>query len=119
MKKHFIPGLMVFIVLCAFPLYTFAQLGGISKKPFGGKVILTTIPAVTCTAQYGAMVIRPVNIAPPAPYYIPATTKNVKYGSWLLGWYSAIPSFTTCYTNTTPSIPVPAFKIDSSFGVSK
>ena len=119
MKKHFIPGLIVFIVLCAIPLYVFAQLKGVTKRPFGGQVILTAIPAVTCAAQYGAMIIRPVNIAPPAPYYITTTTKNVKPGSWLLGWYSVIPSFNTCYTSTTPSVPVPSFKIDSSFGISK
>lgn len=119
MKKHFLPGLAIFVVLCAIPLYAFAQLSGGIKKPFGGQVLIKSVPTLTCLAQYGAMVIRPVNIAPPGPYYITATTKTVRNGSWLLGWYSLVPSFTTCQTTTTPPIPVPAFKIDSSVGVSK
>ncbi len=119
MKKHFLPGLAIFIALCAIPLYAFAQFGSATKLPFGGKVLLTGIPVITCTAQYGAMLIRPVNVAPPAPYYITATAKTIKSGSWLLGWYLPVPSFSTCYTNTTPSVPVPSFKIDPSVGVSK
>lgn len=119
MKKHVIPGLIIFVTLCALPLYVFAQFNNFSKRPFGGRITLTTLPSLTCAAQYGAMIIQPVNVAPSSPYFITSTTKTIRQGSWILGWYSPIPNMSTCYTNSTPPAPVPSFEINSLFGVSK
>jgi len=64
-------------------------------QPFGGKIILTTMPGVSCSPNKGPITIKPVNIAPPSPYVITPLTKsynnNVNIGNWIIGLYSPIP----------------------------
>ncbi|HEY0980398.1 MAG TPA: hypothetical protein VGE18_03265 [Candidatus Paceibacterota bacterium] len=114
MKKHPSFCLIIIAAIIAIPFAAHAAF----NQPFGGKIITTNTPGVLCAAQYGAMVIAPVMIAPPGPYFIRTTTQMVRPGSWILGMYSSVPSIGTCNTTSTPPVPVPAFNI-RTFGVSK
>ncbi|PCI20483.1 hypothetical protein COB64_02070 [Candidatus Wolfebacteria bacterium] len=86
-------------------------------RPFGGKIISTKIPGVKCAAQHGVIAIVPVALFPPAPYIITATKKVVSPGQWILGLYNPILTPGSCFTTTTPPVPVPTFSI-TLFGVS-
>ncbi|MCU0660113.1 MAG: hypothetical protein MUD00_00660 [Candidatus Pacebacteria bacterium] len=88
---------------------SFAALG--TMRSFGGRVISTTTPGITCGAQYGMMSIQPVGVFPATGYTITATTQSVNPGGWILGLYNATPTTGICYTNTAPPIPVPSFNI--------
>lgn len=87
--------------------------------PFGGQIISTKTPGISCAAQYGPILMRPVNLSVPGLYAIRSTTKSVRAGQWALGLYNLVPSFTTCYTDSTPPVPVPTFMINPTiFGTS-
>lgn len=111
MKKHFIPGLIAFIIASFVPFYAFAQFSGVTKTPFGGQILTKNIPGIDCVAQYGALAIKPVVIAPPGPYFITATSAAIKSGDWVIGWYSPIPKFTTCFTTGPTPLPIPSFNL--------
>lgn len=88
-------------------------------KPFGGRVVATQQPGVTCAAQYGIVNITPIGgIFPPTPYVIGATTKSVTPGGWILGLYNSVLTPGLCYTTTAPPVPYPTFTI-LKFGASR
>lgn len=92
-------------------------------RPFGGKVISTTNPAITCiNTEGGPIMITPVRAYPPGPYATTLVTRRhsyyvVKPGSWIIGLYNPIPDVTTCI-NPETGAPVPVFAI-KVYGISK
>src|SRR5690242_20204364 len=83
---------------------SFAAIGTI--RPFGGRILTTTQPGVTCAAQYGVMSITPIGgIFPPTPYVIPETTKTVSPGKLILGLYNSVLAPGLCYTDSAPPVP--------------
>ena len=116
--KHF--TFVLLFILSTFILTSqtsFAALG--TLRSFGGKVTTTTQPGVTCAARYGIMTIAPVGgFFPPTPYVIPATTKTVTSGSWILGLYNSVLTPGLCYTDDPIPVPIPTFTI-IKFGASK
>ncbi len=117
MKKLAAFGLFFLISFFLISQGAFAAFGTI--RSFGGKVTSTTLPGVTCAAQYGIVTITPVGgIFPPTPYVILATTKTIGPGKWILGLYNSILTPGPCYTDSPPPVPVPTFNI-IKFGASK
>ena len=116
MKKLIMFGLFFLISFFLISQSTFA-FG--TFRSFGGKVTSTTMPGVTCAAQYGVITITPFGgIFPPTPYVILATSKTVSPGKWILGLYNSVIAPGPCYTDSTPPVPYPTFDI-FKFGVSK
>lgn len=92
--------------------------------PFGGKVVSTTNPAITCiNTEGGPVTIIPVRPSmPPTPYATVIATKRhshivIKPGSWIIGLYNPIPDVATCI-NPATGAPVPVLPI-VIYGVSK
>ncbi len=124
--------MLAVIVICASASFKSAfAAGGASVGslasgylPFGGKVLLTTNPAVTCVnTEGGPITITPIRPAfPPALYATTLTTKRysnyvIKPGAWIIGLYSPIPNMTTCI-NPETGAPVPVLPV-IIYGVSK
>jgi len=86
-------------------------------QPFGGRVISTFTPGVTCRGE-GPITIRPVGLSTPTGPYVIQLGQTTLYqyytvhtGSWILGLYNPIPSFTSCFTDSLPPFPVPTFAV--------
>lgn len=108
MKHHVIVGILLFIFISITPLSVFAQLATGTARPFGGRVLTTSIPGITCAATYGALAVLPVVAAPATPYFIRFASASVRPGSWVLGWYNPIPDVSTCIA---AEVPIPAFEL--------
>lgn len=113
--------------------------------PFGGKVLTTKIPSVTCvpgagtgpvvlisnlaaigqtvaSTTSGSTVQRIGNAAVSAynilPFYTVSPTKKPKAGGYVLGRHELIPDLKLCYSSAFGGFPVPVKKT-TNFGVSK
>lgn len=87
---------------------------------FGGRVITTIVPAVTCAAQYGPITIIPAGVPVPGPFIIQATEKVVNPASKILGKYDKIMDAASCQLQTPAGpVPFPTFKIKRNFGASR
>lgn len=118
-KKVFQIGLLVAGIILALPFTTFA-VGSMVKKPVGGKVTLLKMPGVTCAAAAGPFFIIPYNGAPAGPYIIPTGTNGIpKQNGFIIGLYGLVPNMTSCYTETTPPVPVTVFSISPVYAVSQ
>jgi hypothetical protein len=118
---------------------------GMPSVPFGGRVLSTKIPTVTCvppgypivltsnfagvgqaatsSAQSGG---NPLNAAAGVvgglykalPLYVTdITAKKPKFGDWVLGRHQLIPNFSNCYSSALGGFPVPV-KPTTTFGSS-
>lgn len=91
--------------------------------PFGGKVISTEIPGVTCHGSTGPIIIIPNSaLFPSTPYVVTRTTKKylhkkIQPGVFIIGLYSPV-MLPLCETNTEPPAPFFVFPI-IMYGVSK
>lgn len=100
-----------FFVVCAF---TFSHVSAANLKTgsFGGRVVTTAVPSVTCAAQYGPILITPASGSSAKPFVITATQKKVTPGGQILGLYDRKPDMKSCYLDTPfGPIPVPVYKI--------
>lgn len=119
--------LFIFVlILTSTPFITYAAM----TQPFGGRILLTKIPAVNCfglgtgpvvlmnnimsagsaaysSATGGGAVNVASGIYGAIPYYTNSLTKVPKEGQWILGNYNIVPSFNTC---SLYSIPFPVKK---------
>jgi hypothetical protein len=88
---------------------------------FGGRIITTTLPPVTCSSQYGIITMLPAKGSElPGPFIIESTSKSINAGGQILGLYEKTPDFSTCYIQAGPyRIPVPTYKIKKTFNSSK
>jgi hypothetical protein len=110
MYKNF--TLIALGVLVSFSICSQAY-AAITYRSFGGRILNTTTPEVTCAAQYGLMTIAPVGAFPPGPFIIRATQKSVLSGGWILGLYNIVPDVESCYTNDPYApMPVPTLRIN-------
>lgn len=118
-KKYLRAFVFCFIFLFANFLHAQA-LSFSSYKPFGGRVISTQTPSVACTSQYGALQVKSVNQTYGAgPYFIRSTTRPVRVGGWILGFYIPTKDSTTCVNDATGA-PIPANEIvGNPLGTSK
>jgi hypothetical protein len=139
--SHIYIGVLL-LALIVVPVVVFAK--GINVG-FGGKVISTQIPTVTCTDTTGVLVVLGSNIGSLAstfnkkdndldetvnkatglygaiPYFFKATPgkKKPKVGDWVLGNHKIEPSLKDCTTNALGApIPIPTFN-PVKYGVSK
>lgn len=111
---------------------------------FGGKVISTRIPGVTCTGGGTGPIILSSNIGGAVsavssqfsdskgqkivggvsgvykmiPFYATKLTKKPKINGYILGKADILPNLSICKTTSTPPIPFPV-RTTSDYGVSK
>ncbi len=146
MKKHKIVGFIVFIFVAIIPAVAAAAVNfNNSTLPFGGRVLTTTVPSVTCTPPGTGPVVLISNIVSlgsavysgannqqsgvqraagvvsgvynALPYYATDPTKTPKPGQWILGRASLIPDLSLCYSAALGGFPVPVKKT-TTYGVS-
>jgi hypothetical protein len=110
MKKHAIIGILVIILILGVPAFTYATL----TASFGGKVITTTVPDVTCTGSgTGPVVLLSslLHLTSAVVVSTPAvkTTVPVRVGGVVSGLFGAIPFYTqsTSSSSTSGSTPQP------------
>lgn len=113
MKSHQIISIILIVFILAIPTVLYAAL---LTRSFGGKVILTTIPIVTCTGSgTGPVVLIKMN---GLPYYTESQQKTPKVGDWILGRANIIPNFSTCNIQAGPyKIPFPV-RTTSDYNIS-
>lgn len=108
-RKLFVLSMCAVALLSFFALNKLAH-ASLTRTPFGGRVVSTVVPDVTCAGGTGPITIIPSRPTyPPAAYYIPAGTRtgrSVKTSSWILGYYSITPNETYCQIET-PAGPAP------------
>lgn len=106
------------ILLAFYSVKVFAF--GATTKQFGGRILTTTTPPVTCSSQYGIILISPARgSSAPGPFIIESTNKNVSSGGQILGKYETTMDYQTCYIQAGPyRIPVPTYKITKTFNTS-
>jgi hypothetical protein len=134
MKKHMYIVFAMIAVALMFP--TFAQAFGMPTIPYGGKVLTTVIPTVTCNNLTGtAPVVLSSNLAGIGeiasggvegvvsglysiiPLYATSSTKTPRFGQWILGRHEIVPNFNTCNSTLFGGFPVPV-KNTTTYGVS-
>ncbi len=130
MQKHKAIVILVALITTIVPL--FSQAAGFTN-PFGGRVLSTTIPSVTCFGTGTGPVVLASNLAAlgsavqggtpssvfsgiygAVPLYTTSTTKVPKAGQWILGRHELIPNLSTC---TIGNVPFPVKKT-TNYGVS-
>lgn len=150
MKKHRVIGIVV-LVLWIIPAFTNAQMttsGSVKNSytfPFGGRVLTTTIPTVTCLPPGTGPVVLMSNIVSlgsavysgtnkqqtgferasgvvsgvynALPFYTTSITKVPKPGQWILGRHEIIPDIKTCVSEALAGFPIPV-KRTTTYGVS-
>jgi hypothetical protein len=107
MKKHMILSLILIAVLIAVPVIANASAltSALLTRPFGGRVIATSLPLVTCVGVgTGPITLSKIN---DFSLYTTDMSKTPKVGDWILGRTSIIPNFSTC---TVYEIPYPVLK---------
>jgi hypothetical protein len=109
----------IFLSLILVGIFVFSNntpVAGASTNQFAGKIIQTKTPPITCTSQYGLMVVQPKGGAKtPGPFIIQSTTKNVNTGGQILGKYDTVMDLKTCYIQAgSYRVPVPVYKIKSN-----
>jgi hypothetical protein len=116
MKKNLFISIGIIFLLVVVPLFAHAASFISNTKSFGGKILSTTIPLVTCSGigTGPVVLIRNLTVMPSTflPFYAqtnysnyPFTSGTPKAGDWILGTASAMLDTTTC------SIQVGEFKI--------
>lgn len=94
-----------------------------SKNPqLGGRIVTTQTPPVTCTSQYGPIVVAPASgSSAVGPFVILGTNKAVIPGGQILGQYDPKIDMKTCFIQAGPyRIPIPSYKIKTAkFNTSK
>jgi hypothetical protein len=131
MHKHKSIVLAVAAIMVGVPLISHAA--GITPS-FGGRVLTTKIPSVTCygtgtgpvllvsnlsaarsTLQGGSVSNIVTSAYGVIPFYTTSANKTPKPGGWILGTHQMIPNFSTC---TIGSFPFPVKKTTNNYGVS-
>lgn len=88
------------------------------QRPTGGRIVKMGASAeIACAAQYGPIFIKPVNIAPPGPYFIRSGKSIPRVGGLILANYNTITDVGTCY-NPETGVPIPAFEF-KPYGASR
>lgn len=111
--------LIIFAIFCisvfGFTGSIFAA-GSISTGQFGGRIVTTQTPPITCTAQYGPIVVSPAKGSTiPGMFVITATNKTVNPGGQILGLYERAPDTQSCFIQAGPyRIPIPTYKIKTN-----
>jgi hypothetical protein len=89
MKRHMIISLAIIAIVIATPFV--ANAAGLTRS-FGGRILSTTIPLVTCSgigpttlSNFSGMSLYTTNFA-----------KTPKAGDWILGRVNIIPEYTSC-----------------------
>jgi len=118
--KHFAQIFLIFFILLgAYTIVNPVSAAGFNllTRPFGGRVIMSMLPGVTCGGGTGPVTIMPAGTSPAASYYFPyGLNIPPSPGRWVLGNYSLL-SFPTCYTDTTPPSPYPTLRV-TLYGIS-
>lgn len=128
--------ILLVLGIIAVPYITHATLEFSSSSrmptvPFGGRVLSTKIPSVSCLGIGTGPVVLMSNLASgigaasgsnivgniygTLPLYATNPTRVPKAGQWILGNHSIIPSFSTCVIGESAPFPV---KKTSTYGVS-
>lgn len=118
-KKSLIVFTIFVVMLFAFSNTSAATL---RNPQLGGRILTTKTPPVTCTSQYGPIVITPaVGSNGVGPFIILGSEKSVSPGGQILGQYDPKVDMQTCFIQAGPyRIPVPTYKIKSAkFNTSK
>ena len=121
MYRAYIYPIVTLIILGSF--FTLPANALTIKKPlasFGGRVILTQVPGVTCTGQYW-LTTKPSGGFPiNTPLVIEATNKTISPGANILGLVNPVSDMNTCFIPTpTGPIYIPSWRIDTThMGVS-
>ena len=122
MKKRFV--FVVFLIIAALCMSAQAYASFGTEKPFGGKIMITSSPGVTCAGvQYGPLTITPYGKSSiSGPYVILAGKGNKgspRSGGYILGKYSKIVNANACWTGEKPyDEPYEVYEI-TLYGVSK
>lgn len=87
--------------------------GSSNTKNFGGRILTTSTPPITCNSQYGIIWMTPARGSKtPGPFIIESTSKSVNTRSQILGKYETQMDYETCYIQLGPyRINVPTYKI--------
>ncbi|MDB5254720.1 MAG: hypothetical protein JWL92_96 [Candidatus Nomurabacteria bacterium] len=104
MKRHMIISFIMIAIFIAIPLITNASTltSVLLTKSFGGRVIATSLPIVTCIGTgTGPITLTKIN---ELSLYTTDITKRPKVGDYILGRVNIIPNFSTC---TIYDIPYP------------
>ncbi len=119
-KLHLFISITVLIITIYTASFVDASFKTIPKltMPFGGKIITTKSPVITCASTYGPLTMQPITKGIPGISFISKGDGGTpKTGSYILGNYELAPNVGTCY-NTETGAPVPAFSI-KTYGVSR
>ncbi len=123
--KHHRQLVLLILGLITIPYITHAALN-FSKAPsvsFGGKVLSTKIPSVSCFGVGTGPIVLVSNLASgigaatgqgstvgniygAVPIYTTSPTKVPKAGQWILGRHQIIPNFNTCVIGESAPFPV-------------
>lgn len=141
MNKHRNILVALALIIFLFPVATRAQFVSTLTEPFGGRVLTTKIPTVTCfgtgtgpvvlnssISALGTAVSSSINgqnvgfsiasgIYNALPLYATNPSRVPKTSYWMLGRHQIIPSFSTCNSTALGGFPVPVKKT-SNYGVS-
>lgn len=136
-------SILLLFALVFIPIATYAL--GLPTVPYGGKVLTTTLPTVTCFTTGTAPVVLSSNLAglgmavgsatsntgvggkvagligglyKALPLNATNPAKRPRPGDWILGRHEIIPSFTTCTSTALGGFPVPVKKT-TIYGVSR
>ena len=113
----------ILVLLCVLFIgtKTYATSAPLPKASFGGKIILTQIPGVTCNGQYW-LVQKPSGGFPiQGPLFIQSTKKTLSPGGSILGLLNPVPTTQNCYIPTpTGPVYIPSWTVDTkNFNTSK
>ena len=117
--RHFAKAfLALFILITALTVVSPASAATLGlTRPFGGRVISSTMPGVTCPGT-GPVTIQPAGTSLSSPYFFPVGLKTPPTaGRWVLGNHLLTPT-PVCVTNTVPPVPYPAFMV-TLYGISR
>lgn len=118
MKKYIAVGITLIFAAWLIPLTVHAAFFVSSTKSFGGRVLMTQIPFVTCTGTGTGPVLVSGPSATGSPYYADMYGRTPQAGGWILGLASATRDYSTCYIQAgTYRIQFPVTKT-TYYGVS-
>jgi hypothetical protein len=110
--------LIIFLTIIFFSVFTY-QTNAFTKKSFGGKIISTTIPSVTCVGQ-GPITLSKMTGGLPLAIAAQNSKSIANPMSKILGRYSLVPDSTICQQQTPAGpVPFPVYKIEKNYGTSK
>jgi hypothetical protein len=99
MKKYVFISTILIMVALLIPFIAHAATFISSKKSFGGRVLMTEIPDVTCTGTGTGPVVVTGSSADGSPYYADMFGRTPKAGDWILGLADYNQDYSTCYIN--------------------